>query len=523
MKICLFFPSNLSDTEDKAQVNPPVGMVYVASNLKRAGHEVKFFDCMLDHIKPEEYKEILLRENPDMIGVGFVSTLRYSGFEYARIAKETLPHAQVIVGGVHSSIFPKKILQKYSFIDFVVSHEAEMSLLELIEKGPVNTKGVTYRDEKGEIIKNPPSIPLTNLDELAMPDWNMCNMEKYYETAKNFGADFLKFPHFGIITSRGCPNRCTFCGSEKLSVKVRRHTPQYVHKMLKILRVKHNVRDIYFLDDTFALDLNWLNELKTLLKENPIDIVFSGQIRANTPPAVIKMLKELGFYAVNIGVETGSQKVLNAMRKGIVVKQIKTCVKAAKENGLFVKVYLIFGDLAEETDDIRQTVQLVNSLPIDEFVWGRMTFFPGTELCTMRGIPDDWWFENNYMPLSEKFSTPIVNHAWFLLCVNNFFKQLRYKVKFNHKSWYKVALKQLMIIGGLGIFISKIPFKTRFRDDIFAYMFLPLGYILTKTKLNDFILKTFLKIKYKREDSIYFTEDKNLLKNVPMPNAKPTN
>ena len=517
MKIILAFPSNLSDSEDKAQINPPVGILFVAAKLEQEGHEVQFYDCMLEGIKLNGFKDILIKEKPDWVGLGFVSTLRAEGFKYAKAAREALPNAKIVVGGVHSTIFPRKILEKFPFIDYVISNEAEGPFAELIEKGPEEVLGVAYRKD-GKIIKNAPSIPEPNLDNLPKPSWHLCNMKLYYKKARDFGADFVKFPHFGIITSRGCPSRCTFCGSEKLSRKVRRHSPQYVYDMIKELHVKYGVNDIYFLDDTFAVkNMEWLQEFKKLLQENPLSVVYSGQIRANTPPDILKVLKEIGFYSLNIGVETGSQRILNAMRKGIVVKQIHGCIKAAKKLGLLVKVYLIFCDIHETTEDIKQTVELVVNLPIDEFVWGRMTFFPGTELCVMRGIPNEWWFNNDYMPLSENFDSKVVNHAWFLMCVNRFFQQLRYKHKLGRVHWTKGIIRQLIIVGGLGIFINKIPFKTSFKKDFLAYLFLPLGIVMTKTGLNLWIRKTYLRLRYKREDSIYFDDDKNIIQEIPTP------
>ncbi|MBT3940960.1 radical SAM protein [Candidatus Woesearchaeota archaeon] len=511
MKVSLFYPPVKSRSEIKEQINPPIGILYIASNLLEKGHKVTFHDGIIEDLDVEKFKQILLKERPDYVGIGFVSILRNAGFEFARVAKEILPNVKVVIGGVHTSIFPIKVLEKYDFIDYIIYNEGEVTFAELIKKGPRGTKGVCYRKGK-KVVMNPPRDPIKDLDALPKVRWDLCNMKKYIKNTKESGADYLVYPNFGIITSRGCPGRCTFCASQKLSINVRRHSPKYVYNLVKELRDKYGIKDIYFLDDTFALDINWLKEYRDLLQKKPLDVVYSGQLRANTSDEVLKLLKQIGFYLVNVGVESGSQKVLNSMRKGIVVNQIHQCIETAKKVGLMVKVYLIFGDVSETKEDIQKTVALVNSLPIDEFVWGRLMFLPGSGVAYNKGIPDDWWFKNNYIPFTENFDPALINYAWFLMSVNSFFRQTKFKSKLNHKPWILAAIERLLIIGGLGIFINKIHFKTKFRYDLLAYLFLPIGIILTATGINKKLLEFFLGIKYGQKQSIYFDKDKDIFR-----------
>jgi len=496
LKVGLFFPPK--NAYAKSEVNPPIGMLYLASAIRKSGNDVFFRDLVAENLSFDDFRSIILSQKPDVVGIGVVSCFRDSAIACAKIVKEINPLIKVVLGGVHSSIFPKEILFNYPEVDLVFLNEAEESFSKYVSGVPLSKiSGIAYR-ENGHVKLNPTGPVLMDLDKLSMPAWDLCNMDLYFKYAKETRSPYLRYPHFGIIVSRGCPNKCTFCGSQKLSFNVRRHSPQYVYEMILHLRNVYGIRDIYFLDDTFAIDTLWLKNFRDILKNNPLDVIFSGQARANISREQLYIMKDMGFYALSFGVESGSQKVLNSMKKGIMINQIKNSVKLAKHLGFYVKVYLIFGDPCEKIEDIRDTVKLINSLPIDCFVWGRLMIFPGTELCKNLDYSDNWWFNNSHIPYSKNYNYNIVNYAWFMMLFGNFKRQIRFKVNLERISFFKALTEQIFFILGLGLFVNKIYFRTKSKEDLFVYFFLPFGKLFSIFDLNKRLMIFYLKLR-KRE------------------------
>lgn len=388
MRISLFVPPKDGDIWSPAY--PPYGLLYLASYLEKEGHEVTINDCIIEEINHDGFRRLIKKVNPDVVGISVTSELRFSALKCADIVKEVNPNILTILGGAHATVLAESIAKNCPNIDIVVRGEGEETIAELLKKKDLKkVNGIVYR-KGNRIITTPPRLPLQDLDKLPFPAWHLVKMEKYFKQAEN--EHHLRHPATGLISARGCPNRCKFCASPKLTRFIRRHSPRYIVDEIEFLSKKYRVKDVYFLDDTFAIDIRWLKELRDELKRRKLDITFGGQARANIRKENLEVLKDMGFYFVAIGVESGSQGVLDLMGKNITVEQARNAVETAYKLGFFVKTYWLIGSPGETTEDIKQTMGFIKSLPFHFFTVAGLHLYPGTEFCESCGPGNDWWF-----------------------------------------------------------------------------------------------------------------------------------
>ena len=378
MKVMLVLPpSHSAISSVLGTTGPPLGLAYIASVLEREGHDVRIIDSLALNYSLKDLRSEVKSFDPDVVGLTATTPAIYDAYKVAKLVKLTNPNAKVVIGGPHVTFTAEETLRECPYIDVVVRGEGEMvmsSLIKNLEKGrPLKeVKGVTYRH--GQDIRSTQDAPLIrDLNELPLPAYHLLPMERYRVGGKRFGT---------VITSRGCPFQCIFCSSSQLYGKFwRARSPENVLEELRVLRDKYGIREVEFLDDTFTLNNKRAERICELIKIEGLDISWSCSSRADTLARRLALkLKSAGCHFLYLGVESGSQKLLNIIRKGITLEQAKNAIRVAKHAGLNTLASFMLGIPGETKETIKKTINFAKRLNPTLAQFTLCTPYPGTRL-----------------------------------------------------------------------------------------------------------------------------------------------
>jgi len=350
----------------------PIGLLYIASMLEKHGVVVKVVDEMIGDLFEDVYESF----QPDVVGLGVVTPCVSRAIYITKYAKQR--GAKVVVGGPHASAMPERAVTEIG-ADAACFGEAEHTFLEYcMNKDPKKITGLAYI-ENGKVIKNAPRKLEENLDVFPFPARHLIDLKKYAGTVQ-FG--FVNQPGeitTQINTSRGCPFTCTFCADNAtFQRRTRYRSPENVVAEITQLKEKFGIRSIIFDDVNFTTEEHRVIAICKAIEN--LKIRWTCQLRVKISEETLRAMKRSGCEMVAFGVESGSQKVLNNVRKGITIDMIKEAFKLAKRAGLRTKSYFIVGLPGEEWDDLKLSVKLAKEINPD-YVW--LSFFtpvPGSEL-----------------------------------------------------------------------------------------------------------------------------------------------
>lgn len=363
-------------------VLPPLGLCYLAAVLRSERYEAKILDINLLGFGHQMALREIVKERPDVIGL-YATTL---GIESAELLagkiKEIFLQIPVVIGGPHISGYGKDTLLCADF-DFGIIGEGEKNLLELVKH--IENKdndftavgGLVYRKE-GQVIRNQDGPAIQDLDTLPFPARDLLPDLKRYRPKKMF---YKRIPFVHIFTSRGCPFQCVFCQTP-FGKKVRFHSAEYVADEITSLVKDFAAKEIKINDDTFNLVEERVLKIFDILENRGIKLPWSCNLRVDTVKNgdFLKKIKKRGCWLVGFGLESGNQRVLDALKKGATLGQARQACKWAREAGLKVQASFIVGNPLETEETIRETINFARSLPLHYPTFAFMTPFPGTEL-----------------------------------------------------------------------------------------------------------------------------------------------
>lgn len=387
-----------------SQINywQPLGTLYVAASLLRAGHEVRFLNGAFTS------REDILKEikafRPGFAGL-YSTTF---GWDKAKQAaadiKRIDPGIFVAVGGPYPIAVKGICLEdEPRNIDAVVTGEGEATTVEMLERlgtgrGLEGVRGAVYR-ENGRVIDNGPRLLINDLDSLPFPARELLGDAIKYVPPP---ATYRRKPVAVMITSRGCNRRCIFCFQMD---KERKSGIRYRSVKNVLAEVEHvlsqGYREIKFIDDTLAADYDRAMELALEIKRRKLDFTWFASACVNqVDRPLLQAFKDAGCWAILFGAESGVQKDLNAIRKGTTVEQIRQAVRAAKDVGLTVLTPFLFGIPGQTFEDGLKSIEFACELDPDIANFHAITPFPGTELYdniekygTMSGELSDYTYQ----------------------------------------------------------------------------------------------------------------------------------
>lgn len=348
----------------------PLGTLYAASFMKQNGHAVSFFDTMFARDPAEIIPKIEL-ERPDLFVIyddGFnyltkmcLENMREAAFSMISFAKQR--GCTVIISSSDSTDRFEMYLNKGA--DFVLLGEAELTLLELtnaIEHGEndfFGVEGVAFLKDSA-VVKTKRRAVLRDLDMLPFPAWDMIDISPYRKMWLRHAGYFS----MNMGTTRGCPFKCNWCAKPIYGNRYNSRSAANVVAELKMLKAKFNFDHIWFCDDIFGLKPGWVAEFADLVEKEELTFTFKIQARADLllQENYIVDLKRAGCENIWMGAESGSQKILDAMDKGITVQQIADATRLLKKHGIHPSFFIQFGYLGETKEDIRKTIAMINKL-----------------------------------------------------------------------------------------------------------------------------------------------------------------
>ncbi|MCK4454441.1 radical SAM protein [Candidatus Parcubacteria bacterium] len=413
-------------------VKAPLGLCYIAGVLNDHGFDVRVYNTdfiknprvlsskditagyntylnSLNNLDLPVWREIYERINdysPDIVGITAMTSLFNSALNVAQLVKSFDSDIPVVLGGVHPTILPEETI-KNTNVDIVVRGEGEYTFLDILKNFNNNLNeilGITYK-ENGQIINNPARPLIQNLDELPFP-------------AKHLIIEHEKYPPeaFGnIFASRGCPFHCIFCASHKIwTRKVRRRSPENVIEEIKHVKKKFGTKLFRFEDDSFTLNKQWIYELCDVLLKEKLKIKWVAETRADVvDDRSIKTMKSAGCKMLDIGVESGSEKTLKIIKKGITLEQIRNTFNIIKSNKILTNAFFIIGFPWESKKEIEMTISFMKELNPFHSFFSISTPYPGTELFDIYKkeglLPDNmnwakFFHQSDDMYLTKKYS-----------------------------------------------------------------------------------------------------------------------
>lgn len=373
-RIFLIWPTDISK---QSALYPPLGLASLASVLKQKNYQVKMIDLSFDK-KWEQIRS--LKEDGGIYGISFTSSLYSNAKKCVRIIREKDRNAKIILGGPHASVLPAKTLEDID-ADAVCIGEAEVSfpfVVEALQNGAdlKFIRGIAFKDDEGKIIINPDAEKIKDLDSLPFPDQSLFPYEKYF---KEKG-----FRELSVITSRGCPGQCTFCQPtiEKMfGKKIRFSGSDSVVDQIRNLKERFKLDFFVISDDTFITNKKRVMELCERIVSEKIHIFWRCQTRISLlDREIIRAMKRAGCFVIALGVETGSQAILDCLQKNIKVEQIKGVFRICHQEGMLTHAYLMIGSPGENRKTIEKTKSLLKDIKPFTSNICVTTPYPGTYL-----------------------------------------------------------------------------------------------------------------------------------------------
>jgi radical SAM superfamily enzyme YgiQ (UPF0313 family) len=372
----------------KMQPYPPLGTLYAAALLRQHGYSVAVFDTMLND--PENgFEEALQQHRPEIVVVyedsfNFLSKMcltRMRQVAYKILEKSLEAGAIVLVNGSDASDHREEYLRA-GFL-CVLLGEAEWTLLDTVrtlksQNGPSVSQipGLAYYDHlNGQVIETPKRPLMRHLDDLPFPARDLIDLSQYRGAWHKAHGSFS----LNIVSSRGCPYRCNWCAKPIYGNSFSVRSPRQVAREIRDLKFEHKAEHLWFADDIFGLRPGWIEEFANELEALDAVIPFKMQSRVDLmTPATTDALRRAGCMEVWMGVESGSQKILDAMDKGTRVEQIVKARRNLRQNDIRGCYFLQFGYPGESWNDIKKTLNLVDKTRPDDVGVSVSYPLPGT-------------------------------------------------------------------------------------------------------------------------------------------------
>ena len=354
----------------KGQVHPPLSLATIATPLLDDGHTVKIIDLI---VYSEDIKKVISEFNPNYIGITF-TTPQYNNFkEICKLIKKINNEIIIVAGGVHATAQTKQVLDE-SEVDILALSEADFVFPEIIKsKNLREVKGIAFKENK-EIILTLPSEKTMNLDNLPIHLFDL----KKYKTPKSFGLS----PLGAIETSRGCPFRCIYCNKNIFGHNFRTKSIKRVIDEFKYLK-EIGFKEVVIEDDCFTFNMGRAKSICDMLIKEKVNLRWTlwNGIRVDCVDLeFLKKAKRAGCYRVHFGVESANQKILNRIKKGINIEQVKRAVKLTKKAGVISIVYFMFGFPGETEESMQEAIDLAIELNPDFARVSIVIPYPRTDL-----------------------------------------------------------------------------------------------------------------------------------------------
>ena len=413
----------------------PLGLAYLAAVLRKEGHKVLVYDAdcnvnpskmdftrledsypyylksLKDNGHPvwQEMRERIRDFEPDLVGITVWTTFAASAFKIASLCKGYDNNLPVVMGGPHVSIKYDEVLKICPDVDFLIRGEGEESFVELsraLDPGgkelsaighkvsPI--KGISYR-WNGEIVHNPERDFIQDLDSIPFPARNLLLNKNSYNS-EDMGL---------LMTSRGCPYKCSYCATSIWKRKVRYRSVDNIIKEIKLVIDIYRTTQFTLKDDSFTVNRKRVIEFCDRLIKEKIRINWDCNTRVNlVNEELLRKMKKAGCNSIKVGIETGSERILELMNKKITFNQCRKAANLFKKIGIHWTGYFMMGLPSETKEDVYQTLKFMKELKPDYASFSVYEPFPGTDLFNIgleKGLVKNERTFEDFFTISPKY------------------------------------------------------------------------------------------------------------------------
>lgn len=386
---------------DMRHLSPNIGLAYVASYLRANGVDVSVLDAKAERMSLPDIASVIRDRNPDVLGITAMTYQIFEAADIVAIAKSIRPGIVTVIGGCHVTALPEETLKQFSSFDFAVFGEGEVTSFELCRSiasrytsPPLEAiAGLAYRQDGG-IKRNANRPYISDLDSLPFPAFDLFPLKKYwpYYSTKWFMA-------LPICSSRGCPHKCKFC-SRPLGNQMRCRSAASLLEEVSRDVFDYGARQLLFTVESFTEDEVRATEFCEEVIRRGLNkkISFVCPSRVTVSYELLRLMREANFTHITFGIESGNQRILDLVDKGIKLEQARDTVTRTKQLGITADASFILGLPYEDENTIRDTIRFACSLPLDSATFSIAVPFPQSELMQMakkgegglRLLSEDW-------------------------------------------------------------------------------------------------------------------------------------
>ena len=370
-----------SDMKKFGGVSEPLGLAYLASSLEKNGFSVRIIDAPAEGFSSRDIVESCITEEVNLIGVTFLSPMFSSIKKLAEQVKRYHPEVTIIAGGPHPSALPERTLEEIPSIDIICVGEGERTIVEVAEylsgkREIKDIKGIAYRDGN-QIRLNSPRPMENSLDSLPPPARHLLPMNEYKLTAtRTKGSGFCPT----IILARGCPFNCQFC-SHPFGRTFRHHSVNRIMEEVTELIENYEITQVNFEADTLTINKAFVMELCNAIIDRKLNIAWTCESRMDTiDEEMLRIMKKAGCWQISYGVETGSQRLLDYIVKGLTKETIIETFRITKKIGISIRGFFMLGLPTETKKESLKTIRFAQKL---NPLWAQFTItipYPGTPM-----------------------------------------------------------------------------------------------------------------------------------------------
>ena len=385
----------------------PIYLAYAVSLLRKSGYQVKGIDAVYEEMGITKFVETLKKINPKVVLLEVSTPSIMYDLETAENIKREMPDTLVVFQGPHATYFHESIINNYRFVDVIIRGEFEVTIKDICDavKNKRNFKtirGITFRDRNGKTVVTPERPLLRDLDSLPYPDRKDFPIERYQQAFYSGKKTAI------VLSSRGCPFQCTYClwPSTMTHRRYRIRDPKKVVDEIEYLIRKEGIDEVFFDDDEFTVDKEKVRSFCSEMIKRGVNIKWHCMGRVDTVDMeTLSLMKKAGCYQIFYGFESGSEKILKHVKKGITKEQIRNAVKLTKKAGIVCGGSFILGSPYESKETVNETIKFSRNIGAD---WVQFTLcapFPGTpmyeEAKSMKLLEIDLWadFDGSHGPI----------------------------------------------------------------------------------------------------------------------------
>ncbi len=383
--------NNPSFIDRERGFNPPLGLLYVASAAQAEGHRIEVVDCQAEQIGYRKLGRVLVSRTPDVVGIHAMTLTLPDVIRTASMVKTILPAVPVVLGGPHTIFYQAETLS-HSSIDILVRGEGENTFTHLLEHLQNNVdlssvRGISFK-HRGKIVTTPDQELCSDLNSLPFPARKLTPVARYRSVIARHS------PITTMVTSRGCPYRCTFCSRPHLGKEFRARSAANVVDEMEVCR-KLGIPEILIYDDTFTVQPDRVADICREIRRRKLDVTFDIRARVDTISAsMLHDLKQAGCDRIHYGVEAGNDRMMEAIGKSITVAQAKKAFEMTRETGISTLAYFMVGLPGQKQADLDDTWELIKRINPDYLHLTMLSPFPGSAVFAQgikQGIFTDFW------------------------------------------------------------------------------------------------------------------------------------